>query len=298
MKVTVTERGTEYLREFYFDQVNDSTNRTKSVPKLRLQSQTANVNTRKELATLLQMKSSKNIQLSNRKMDAHLLATELLDSLVPAMMASNPPNKIAIKMPRVYVSSKFREKYIREPVQTPNTPLFPNLTGTKNTINDNSKLNITNGLYTTREYYQVNKDEENKLCKTLYRFSKEKTPQRLRQVKDIAATLMAKSWKRSKLKLIKKEEKDPQTLIKRAVTKRMERNDEIINADVAKIMHKIQPLVNEKIEHGTIKERYKERLQLKHSKIVDEWFRFTRIQQLSKPFKRKISVPMLKTQAF
>ena len=275
MKVTLTERGTEYLKEMMYDSASLTRNDALNARHVTMPKEKAD----KGLASILLKASASRFATGKQGNNAHLVATQLLESIVPAIMASNVPKKVAIKIPRISLSPRLRERYLRESSANSNGLSLPNIV----------RMPETNK--TANEYYSMKKDEEDKLYKTLQRFRAEKTSQRLLQVKSMAAALMTKSMKRNRLILLKAGEADKSQI----TTQRPEPKSEVnTQDDAARLISKVQPFVDETFERRTGREWYKNQILAKHSKMEGMWQKKERLQKLSAPFARKVSMPIIK----
>ncbi len=277
MKVTVTERGTEYMRQMLYDSWTLSRTRTVSKP-LPIP------RPRRGLSLVLLHSAIKEQKPTD---------TELLGSLLPAMIAANPPREVAVRNPRVAVSPEFKPRYASaRGSNVLNEDLM--LLAARERLKSQLELRTTRSRISsgTLTAMSVDRVAQERLYKSMQRFRQEQTPFRLRQMEHEATTMVAKTLKRGKLAVVLEEirrKREEQERRRKEIVQRFELEDFVAFNDKARDIEKLPR--KEEMVKSTFRERFRERLRMKHMNMVNEWKKKTRLLALSEPATRRALAP-------
>ena len=290
MKITLTEKGSEYIKQLLFDTLENShtqLSQTKNTNGSRSQGDFS----KRDLSTIL-LRSNVGTKDSKGK-----LGNQLLDTILPAMIASNPPKKINIKKPRILVSPEFQDRYLQaSSVTSPSRERMKTQIEMRTLPNLRTKL----GSKTMSESITDRTCQE-KLYKTMQRFRQEKTPQRLRQVENAAAVYLSRTLRKNKLATMQNEinkKREEQEKIRREMMKQFEIEDLLESEGKASLIEQIKKLDEKAMMSSTFRQRHQDRVHYKHLSMINFWRGKKRLQTLASPLLRKLSMPYAKINPF
>ncbi len=266
MKVTLTDKGVTYIRQLALDSMGES--HTCSGQKYSL----AALNPLARTHTSFRLGSNVSFRSAS-------LATPLLDTLLPAMLATNPPRQVEIHQPKIAISPTFQKRYLVTQQFSPNSTFNG---GFGRSLRGADPPGIRRPLDP--------KHARLRLLKTLQAFSKMEKP-RLAQVEDMATTLISKTLRYNKLverqEAVRKRRNDI-LLLHRDMIKKTEIEDTIELDGKTQCIEKINAVERMQQIRDTKRERYIMRLKSKHRAVERIWGREKSLLSLAASIKRKV----------
>ncbi len=288
MKVTLTDKGVDYIKQLMFDNMNES----QSYPVKRyLTSADRPYNNSSQLSHV-SLHFGHTVPIHSGSLSA-----PLLDTLLPAMLAANPPREVEIHQPRISISPTFQKHYL---VSSPSCLSMQGslqlgaMSAAKmgRTFRGASDLGIPTARVTGR--LPDVKTARLRLLRTLQAFKIEKPLKQFSQVENAAAAIISKTLRLNKLverqEAIRKKRKDIASRHKDLIRK-TEIEDTMELDGKTQLIEKINAIEAMQTIRDTKLERYRVRLQRKHLNVEGVWGRQKSLAWLASPVRRRISVP-------
>jgi len=271
MKVTLTTTGLDYIRQLMFDKLSES----------HIKTPPANFNRFSNVPVTLMNSTSMSSHFVKSKQSQ---SPPVLDILLPAVLAANPPKPVDIKQTRISISNDFKKRYvIKHNYSFSMQNSF--------TTNQAKPINTLDPAYqTAKTPFLTKKDFEPKnakirLLKTMAAFNFDKNTKNMSKAESLASQMLIKTLRYGRLlqqqeKLKKRRddlERNHQNYIKRL---RQEDADSLDSKTIR--IQKFETLDAEKLlKKDTQKARYIYRLMKKHNSIAQSWWEKSTVKRLS-----------------
>jgi hypothetical protein len=326
MKLTVTDRGLDYIRQLALENYHNTHTHTMSLGNTLPHSVYSHERgSLRETLSQTQMFSRTHSTLGSMKSKGltgtrthyNTLAklatmgsgreTPVLETLLPAVLAANKPMAIEVNQPKIALSSSFQKRYFQG---SPNTVATPSEAETNVRVTTHwgkellSEPKVAAGIMgQSNRFLPKGVAERNarlKLRRTLERLKLEGLPDNLNQVESVASMFLAKTLRYQKLlerqEVMKKRRFELDSLRKSVLQRSLLK-------DAAELEGNTQLICNLKDHfaltgvHDTKRQRYRDRVQNKHQHTVKLWHLYGNLQKLAAPPERKSSIAYSKLAA-
>ena len=221
----------------------------------------------------------------------------MLDALLPAVLAANPPLEVEVNQPKICLSPNFQKRYV--PPSPPATSSEEEATIRVSSYWTSSLL--AEPKISTEQYRRssrflpkeiVERNARLKLRRTLQRLKVERLPGSLSQVENIASILLSKTLRYQKLlerqEVTRRRRRELDTL-RKSVLQRAQVKEAAELGENTQLISQATMLMASPLLRDTKKERYRDRVLKKHQSTANAWDQRANLIRLSAPIGRKVS---------